>query len=58
MKNATTSAATAPMISTRHQRAREMRKRRDSHATSGVNAAHTYHSVAAIVSVYRQRGGW
>ncbi len=46
------------MISTRHHRARVMRKRRDSHATRGVNAAHTYHSVAAIVSVYRQRGGW
>ncbi len=27
------------------------RQRRASHATSGVSAAHTYHSVAAIVSV-------
>ena len=49
-----TNATGTPMTdnaSTRHHRDRDTRNQRDSHAMSGVNAAHTYHSVAAIVSV-------
>ena len=55
LKNATKTPATAT-ISRRHHR--QFRTRQHSQVMSGVSAAHTYHSVAAIVSVYRQRGGW